>query len=81
MLLTGCIIWPNSLSPVNLADIPLEQQAVPNVLGPKELPEMSELPGTDCVFGGVVQVKIHSVLSVPSFQIITLLQQDHRFFL
>ena len=37
MLLTGRIIWPNSQSPVNLTDFPLEQLAVPNVLGPKKL--------------------------------------------
>ena len=36
MLFTGRIIWPNSLSPVNLTDFPLEQQAVPNVLRLKE---------------------------------------------
>ena len=36
MPFTGRIIWPNSLSPVNLTDFPLEQQAVPNVLRLKE---------------------------------------------
>ena len=36
MLLTGRIIWPNSQSPVNLTNFPLEQQAVPNVLGLKK---------------------------------------------
>ena len=35
MLFPGHIIWPISLSSVNLTDFPLEQQAVPNVLGPK----------------------------------------------
>ena len=44
MLFTGRIIWPNSLSPVNSTDFPLEQQAVPNVLELKELPKMGELP-------------------------------------
>ena len=36
MLLTGRIIWPNSLSLVNLTNFPLEQLSVPNVLGPKK---------------------------------------------
>ena len=35
MLLTSHIIWPNSLSPVNLTNFPLEQQAVPHVLKSK----------------------------------------------
>ena len=43
-LLTGRIIWPNSLSPVNLTDFPLEQQTVPNVLRPKRIAKTSELP-------------------------------------
>ena len=33
-----------SLSPVNLTDFPLEQQTVPNVLRPKRIAKMSELP-------------------------------------
>ena len=43
MLLTGHIIWPNSLSPVNLTDFPLEQQTVPNVLGSKRVAKTVEL--------------------------------------
>ena len=38
MPLTGHIIWPNFLIPINLTNFPLEQQAVPNVLGPKRIP-------------------------------------------
>ena len=33
VLLTGRIIWPISLSPVNSTNFPLEQQAVPNCTG------------------------------------------------
>ena len=42
-LLTGRIIWPNSLSPVNLTDFPLEQQTVPSVLSPKSIAKTGEL--------------------------------------
>ena len=45
-LLTGRIIWLNSLRPVNLTDFPLKQQTVPNTLNPKNIAKMGELPKT-----------------------------------
>ena len=45
-LLTGCLIWLNSLSPVNLTDFPFEQHTVPNVLNPKSIAKTSELQKT-----------------------------------
>ena len=45
-LLTGRIIWLNSLSPVNLTDFPLEQHTVSNVLNPKSIAKTGELHKT-----------------------------------
>ena len=45
-LLTGRIIWLNSLRPVNLTDFPLKQQTVPNALNPKNIAKTGELPKT-----------------------------------
>ena len=45
-LLTGRIIWLNSLRPVNLTDFPLKQHTVPNALNPKNIAKTGELPKT-----------------------------------
>ena len=66
MLFTGRIIWPSSLSPVNLTDFPLEQQAVPNVLRLKESAKNERTPQRHValLMGRPGQISYHCTMDV-----------------
>ena len=65
MLLTGCIIWPISLSRVNWTNFQLEQQVVCYVLGPKRCQnEWTPQTHVALAIGGHVLLPFHCAMEV-----------------